>query len=237
MLRATLVVAVAFGCLAATAETREASSRVRPSDHRITASSATADGSESRQRASQDSVRGFDALLNGTSVILRWATSGERHTTAFIVEHEILGRFEQIGSVDAKGGEAQESEYRFGIGFLEVGDHRFRLRRVDSEGVSEYAAGLEVSVGLPEEYVLSDAHPNPFNPRTDFSLTVRRSQVVRIELLNSLGKRVAMIFEGDVSANERRSFTIEAKTLASGVYFYRVAGETFAATRLVALVK
>ena len=89
----------------------------------------------------------------------------------------------------------------------------------------------------PQTYTLSAAYPNPFNPRTSFSLTVREAQNVRVEVFNLLGLPVKMLYTGPMDAGETRTFTFDAGDLPSGIYLYRVQGKSFTATRQVTLLK
>lgn len=89
----------------------------------------------------------------------------------------------------------------------------------------------------PEDFTLSAAHPNPFNPRTSFSLVVNETQDVTVEVFNLLGVRVQHIYNGTMQAGESRSFTFDANDLPSGIYLYRVQGESFTATRQMTLLK
>jgi hypothetical protein len=72
---------------------------------------------------------------------------------------------------------------------------------------------------LPTEYSLS-VYPNPFNSTAWLKLVVPEVVIVRIELFNTLGRRVREVFSGSVAYEKTVSF--EAGDLASGVYFARV---------------
>jgi hypothetical protein len=88
-----------------------------------------------------------------------------------------------------------------------------------------------------EPYTLSAAYPNPFRARTRFDLRVKKSQRVSVEVYNLLGQRVRTLFEGRLRADSKRTFTFEAGSLPSGLYLYRIEGETFTAARRVTLVR
>ena len=96
---------------------------------------------------------------------------------------------------------------------------------------------LSTTVQLSDEAVLSAAYPNPFHTHTTFTLSVPHTQHVAVAVYNVLGQRVRLLYEGIVKAGTPSRFTLTAKTLPSGLYFYRAAGETFVATRRVALVR
>ncbi len=86
-------------------------------------------------------------------------------------------------------------------------------------------------------FVLSGAFPNPFRRLTRFTLKVARDQHVTIELYNVLGQRLRSLYDGPVEAGRTYTFSLESQGLPSGLYFYRVRGETFADVRRVVLTK
>ncbi|MDX1439375.1 MAG: T9SS type A sorting domain-containing protein [Rubricoccaceae bacterium] len=90
---------------------------------------------------------------------------------------------------------------------------------------------------LPNEFELTAAYPNPFNPAANFTLRVGDAQRVSIALYDVLGRQVRSIFSGQMSAGERRVFTIDASSLPSGLYVYRAVGEGFSDSRSVVLAK
>lgn len=87
------------------------------------------------------------------------------------------------------------------------------------------------------EFLLTPAFPNPFNPRTQFTLTVARTQDVLVEIYNLLGRRVDVLHNGPLAGQARHSFTFEADELPSGLYLIRVVGEHFTTTQRVTLLK
>ena len=96
---------------------------------------------------------------------------------------------------------------------------------------------IEIAGEKPTGFVLSGAYPNPFNPRTSFSLTVKERQEVTVEVFNLLGIRVKRLFEGTMESGETRTFVFEADDLPSGIYLYRARGQKFTATRQMTLLK
>jgi hypothetical protein len=86
-------------------------------------------------------------------------------------------------------------------------------------------------------YVLSPAYPNPFNPTTQFALTVAERQQVTVEVFNTLGQRVQLLFSGTMEGGESRTFVFDAGSLPSGIYLYRVTGRSFTETRNITLMK
>lgn len=90
---------------------------------------------------------------------------------------------------------------------------------------------------IPDNYILSDAFPNPFNPSTSFYLSVEQPQNVEITLYTSIGEKVAEIFKGYLNAQQNYKFNINGENLTSGIYFYTAKGEKFNITKKVLLLK
>ena len=127
--------------------------------------------------------------------------------------------------------------YAHRLSTLAPGRYAFRLKQVDYDGAFAYSPEVEVAVGLPGAFELSAAYPNPFNPQTQFTLTVATAQHVRVEVYDVLGKQVAMLFDGELPAGTPQTLRFDASGLSSGVYVYRAVGETFVATRQAMLLK
>jgi hypothetical protein len=96
---------------------------------------------------------------------------------------------------------------------------------------------LTQSDEVVDTFRLTSAYPNPFNPTTQFTLTLEQRQNVLIEVYNLLGRRVAQLHDGQLEAKERHTFTFEADNLPSGLYLIRTVGATFSNTQQVTLLK
>ncbi len=99
-------------------------------------------------------------------------------------------------------------------------------------------ASLEIAADeTPDTYRLTAPHPNPFNPQTQFTLSVTEAQHVTVEVYNLLGRRVAVLQNGRLAAEQTYTFTFEASNAPSGIYLIRITGEQFSATQRVTLLK
>jgi hypothetical protein len=81
------------------------------------------------------------------------------------------------------------------------------------------------------DITLSANYPNPFNPVTNISFTVPESMPVRLEVYDQLGRKVAVICDGMVSAGlhtlQWNGRDLHGQLMPSGMYVYRLsAGET-----------
>jgi hypothetical protein len=90
---------------------------------------------------------------------------------------------------------------------------------------------------LPGVYALSAAYPNPFSDRARFTLEVAEAQDVRVTVYDVMGREVARLHDGLLAAGTRHGFELDGRSLASGVYLIRVAGERFTDTQRVTFLR
>jgi outer membrane protein assembly factor BamB len=95
----------------------------------------------------------------------------------------------------------------------------------------------EVSKNVPQEYSISDAYPNPFNPTTNFRFSVPKNSQVNISIYNALGQLVDNLVN-DTKSSGTYEVTWNASSFGSGIYFVRInAGSGFTQTKKVILMK
>lgn len=94
---------------------------------------------------------------------------------------------------------------------------------------------------LPSGYTLAQNYPNPFNLSTHISFSIPRRSRVELSIYNILGQLVKSFAPENLPAG---TFTVEwdgnadnGRTLASGIYFYRLIAADFVATRKMVLLK
>jgi hypothetical protein len=110
---------------------------------------------------------------------------------------------------------------------------RFELELLDSDQVPNEP----VAEKMDETYTLSTVAPNPFSSRASFTLAVRETQDVRVVVYDVLGRRVALLHEGPLAAQQTKRFTLSGDAWADGVYLVQVEGELFRAVRRMTLAK
>jgi hypothetical protein len=180
----------------------------------------------------------FDVTLDGRVSKLEWRTESETGNVGFDVEHAVGSEsFEFVGFVPGAGTTSEAHDYSYTINDLLPGTHRFRLRQIDLDGTTTVSEQIEVAVGVPDQFFLSDAYPNPFNPTTTFEFAVRQDQQVRVRVFDEMGRQVSDLFNGTLSANETHRVTFDAAGLASGTYIIQLQGANFSESRQVVLLK
>ncbi len=113
-----------------------------------------------------------------------------------------------------------------------------------AEGIINYNVSFENPTaiepdpnGLPGTHNLSSVYPNPFNPQARFTLEIAEQQNVRLAVYDALGREVATLFNGSLTAGIAHEFDIDGAGLPSGVYMVRATGEQFTDVRQVTLLK
>lgn len=89
---------------------------------------------------------------------------------------------------------------------------------------------------IPDQTLLLQNFPNPFNPATSIRYTLAVPSEVRVDIFNTAGRRVATLVEGSQPAGEYM-VPFDASMLSSGVYFYRLQTQRYTKTRSMVLIK
>ncbi|UCE17543.1 MAG: thrombospondin type 3 repeat-containing protein [Gemmatimonadota bacterium] len=89
---------------------------------------------------------------------------------------------------------------------------------------------------VPEEFVLLENYPNPFNPETTIDLALPERHHVSVVVYNTLGEVVKVLVDEELDSGYY-SVIWDAAGLPSGVYFYRLEAGQFTATKRMVLMK
>jgi M6 family metalloprotease-like protein len=87
----------------------------------------------------------------------------------------------------------------------------------------------------PVAFALAQNRPNPFGISTQFRYALPRDCHVRLEVFNIRGQKMATLVDGYEAAGHK-AVSWDAHSLASGIYFYRLAAGDFVATRKMVLL-
>jgi len=94
---------------------------------------------------------------------------------------------------------------------------------------------------LPTEFRLEGAYPNPFNPTTTIQFDLPTAADVRVQVVDLTGRIVMNVPVRTMSAGANQQIILNAPSLSSGSYFYRVianmTGNTEVATGSFVLLK
>jgi hypothetical protein len=98
------------------------------------------------------------------------------------------------------------------------------------------SVGRETSNALPEEYLLEQNHPNPFNPSTRIAFAIPASGHTTLRVFDMLGREVALLFERTAEPGWYE-VEFQGQHLSSGVYLYRLESGGSVRTRKMVLLK
>jgi hypothetical protein len=88
----------------------------------------------------------------------------------------------------------------------------------------------------PNNYYLSEAYPNPFNPSTSIKFNIAREEIVIIKVYDILGREVATLVNEEKPAGSYE-ILFNAENLSSGIYFYQLQSGSFIETKKMILMK
>ncbi|MGD1045289.1 MAG: T9SS type A sorting domain-containing protein [Bacteroidota bacterium] len=93
-----------------------------------------------------------------------------------------------------------------------------------------------INNSAPNQFALNQNYPNPFNPTTQISFSLTCQSIVSLKLFDVLGREVKTLASGEYHSGTH-TVTLDASSLPSGVYFYRLQAGTFDAVRKLTLIK
>lgn len=93
-----------------------------------------------------------------------------------------------------------------------------------------------ISSNIPPEFKLHNNFPNPFNPGTVIKFDVPENAFISLVLYNAAGKEISRLVNERMSAGYYQ-FTLNAKNLSSGVYYYSLLAGKTRLTKKMLLIK
>ena len=171
-------------------------------------------------------------IIAGNRVRLDWQTASEVNNYGFYIQRRAanVGEWTEIdGSfVPGHGTTYVPQYYSYTDHVPLTAARQYRLRQVDLDGTSHFTDPIQVDnpTSVPEVaprvFTLMQNYPNPFNPSTEIKFSVETTNHARLEVYNTLGQKVATLFDGIAEAGQYHKVRFNASGLSSGVYFYRL---------------
>ncbi len=125
------------------------------------------------------------------------------------------------------------------------------LESLSAAGHSELYGPIEVTVvsddepgQVPDADVLTQLlgnHPNPFNPSTEISFSLKESGHVTIEVFNLKGQLIRTLLDGQVGDGTHKvqwlGDDVSGKQVGSGIYLYRMKSDDYISTRKMLMIQ
>jgi hypothetical protein len=166
---------------------------------------------------------GTQARISGDDVVLRWDRSKDPDFRYFaIYRSSVSGQFPQ-GLQPYK----TTTDTTFADVGAAIGKTFYRISAVDfsgnesglSPGFTALTEGVDNTDAMPKEYMLYANYPNPFNPSTTIRFGLPERSKVKLAILDTLGKIVAILCDGELDAGYQD--VPWRASVASGIYFCR----------------
>mgnify|MGYP001163452251 CR=1 FL=1 len=184
----------------------------------------------------------FTAQIIDGKVNLKWHTATELNNSGFEIQKKKSDdrnqniEWRKIGFVNGKGTTTTANDYSFTDNEITNGKSYYRLKQIDFDGTFSYSNEVEVDYKVPVSYSLEQNFPNPFNPETEISFSLAKSDNVTLKVYNILGSEVATLVNEFLEAG-KHTIKFNASDLTSGVYLYTIKSGNFTATRKMILMK
>jgi subtilisin family serine protease len=193
----------------------------------------------------------FTARQIGDNARIEWKTLSEQQNLGFELLRQdstdwiVRASYREHPHLRGQGTTNTEHTYTFLDQTVELGKtYRYKLRSFDFDGTfHDYAPTAIVhmkpqSSEKPRQYALYQNYPNPFNPTTVIGYELPMASDVKLELFDVLGRRVATLLQARQDAGVYQyGFNSSTYNLSSGVYFYLLKANGFAAARKMILMK
>ena len=195
---------------------------------------------ENQQLGSNDfalpvELSSFNAKFKDSRVILEWVTESEIDNFGFNIykSEENDNNFAKINNVIIHGAGTvfKKQFYTFEDKNIETGQtYYYKLESVDFKGKVSLFEPVSVSTTnnafLPDQHVLQQNFPNPFNPSTTIKYVLSTDTHVRLEIYNMLGDYITQLVDaGQSSGNYSLSWDAVADNgtqVPAGLYFYKL---------------
>jgi hypothetical protein len=168
----------------------------------------------------------FTAVMQGTSVLLKWTTATETNNAGFQIERSVEGSnvWAEVAFVAGAGTVSSPKAYSYKDKNLAPGAYVYRIKQIDNDGKFKYytANMPKVDAGVSNTLQLCGNYPNPFNPTTNMQFSVPQDGYASLKIYNILGQEVATLFSGIAKTGHYIPAMFDASRLASGIYFARL---------------
>ncbi len=185
--------------------------------------------------------------INANSVQLNWTTISEVNNYGFFVERRSANQhtFIELPSsfIPGHGTTITPQQYTYTDNLASGETWYYRLRQVDLDGSVHYTDEILVSIvtsvpgEVPAEFNLHQNYPNPFNPSTTIRFSVETQGLAALTMYNLLGQELTTLFSGNVEPRNIYTVQLDASTLPTGTYFYRLKSNGKTSLRKMVLLK
>ena len=187
-----------------------------------------------------EGVENINLVLDAGTVLLTWEAT-DPEVMGFTIERSVDGAdFEDL-SVVVVGFNHTGKSHSYWYRDIDAPDSvaYYRIRQRFSDGTERVTAAVKVGMGSHDESLpatLTGNYPNPFNPVTTITYTVKEREKVKITVWDLSGQLIAILFDGVRDVGEFE-VTFEGSERISGTYFVRLETGGGVSSRQIVLMK
>ncbi|MDH7516184.1 MAG: T9SS type A sorting domain-containing protein [Bacteroidota bacterium] len=184
----------------------------------------------------------FSAVQEGDAVRLTWRTTSETGNAGFFIERNepTANAWDEIGFVEGRGSTIGFQLYTFVDRDLPPHARTlvYRLKQIDTDGSFGYSPEATVTLSHrgPDDFVLEQNFPNPFNPVTTIVYRIPATGDVRLSVTDALGRERSVLVDERKSAGTH-AVHFDASGMESGPYFYHLEYEKSRLSRSMVVLK
>jgi hypothetical protein len=188
-------------------------------------------------------LESFTGAFENEAAVLRWSTLVEENIEGF----NVLRSESETDGFEPVNAEPVASSGAAGAASYEVKDpdvllnriYYYRLEAVSSGRARDLSGPCKVVCRAP--FSLAQNAPNPFNPSTSIKFTIAEDARVTLAVYDVGGRRVRTLVDRDLKASFYRvdwdGRNESGRTVASGIYFYRLQAGSFVQSRKMILLR
>jgi hypothetical protein len=188
------------------------------------------------------------AITGNSKVTLVWETGSEFNNAGFEIyrkaqdenDFKYIAGYQTNPELRGLGTSSHGKRYTYTDENVKGGaTYVYKIYAVDFNGNRQEFGSITANVvaEIPNKYVLYQNYPNPFNPGTEIRFDLPKSGNVKLEIFNSLGERVAVLYDGFMEAGYGKVVRWNASGFPSGVYYYRLTADGFVDVKKMVLMK
>lgn len=163
----------------------------------------------------------FTGVADGSTARLSWTTASETNNVGFVVQQRSGdGWADASGLIAGHGTSTEAHAYTFNVPRLAPGRHTFRLRQMDTDGTVAFSPEVTVEVGFDGAFFASEVYPAPVRGTASVRVVVVAPDVLRAEVFDVLGRRVALAYDGPV--DDEAVLRLDVQAWRPGLYVLRL---------------
>ena len=189
----------------------------------------------------------FEALADYSKIELTWTTASESDNLGFNIYKTTAGEgsWNKVNSslIEGQGTVSYSSDYSFVDSKITAGEtYQYKLESISVNGLAIEEKIVEITVPIPDQYVLFNNYPNPFNPTTNIKFQLPEAQQIKLAVYDLNGSLVRTLTSDKIYPSGEHIVSWDAtdnagNRVATGIYLYHFQAGKFVKTGKMILIK